>query len=153
MGRQFLDVDHLEIRRRKHTLRREQSQIRIVLVIDGVVLVAFNQAEQVRNLDADPTRVGDQRTQPLAEVDDVGNVREYIVCDHQVGLAMPGRYITTGLLTEEHDFGVDAPVPSHVGNVGGRLDPERSDATSNAVLEQVAVVARHLNNEGLIAEP
>ena len=124
-----------------------------MLVIDGVVLVAFDQPQQVRNLDADPTGVGNQRTQPLAEVDDVGNVCEHIVGDDQIGLAVPGCHITTGLLAEEHDLGVDAPVPSHLGNVGGGLDPERSDATRDAVLQQVAVVARHLNDEGLTPEP
>ena len=123
-----------------------------MLVIDGVVLVAFDQPQQVRNLNADPAGVGNQRTQSLAEVDDVGNMCKHIVGDDEVGLAVPGRHITTGLLAEEHDLGVDALGPSHFGNVGRRLDPERSNATRDAVLQQVAVVARHLNDEGLTPE-
>ena len=122
-------------------------------MVDGVVLIAFDQPEQVRNLDADPAGVGNERTQTLAEVDDVRNMGKYIVGDDEVGLAVSGRHITTGLLAEEHDLGVDALAPGHLGNVGRWLDPERSDTTRNAVLQQVAVVARHLNNEGLTPQP
>ena len=120
-----------------------------MLVIDGVVLVAFDQPQQVRDLDADPAGVGNQRAQSLAEVDDVGNMCEHIVGDNEVGLAVPVGDITTGLLAEEHHLGVDALAPSDLGNVGRRLDPERSDAARDAVLQQVAVVARHLDDKGL----
>ena len=89
MGGQLLDVDDLEIRSGKHTLCRQQGQVRVVLVVDGVVLVALDQPEQVRDLDAHPPGVGHQRTQPFAEVDDVGNVGEDIVGDDQIGLAVP----------------------------------------------------------------
>jgi len=153
MGGQLLDVDHLQIRGRKHTHRRKQGQIGIVLVIDGVVLVAFDQPEQVRNLNADAAGVRNQRTQTLAEVDDVRNMCNDIVCDDEVGSAVSRRHITTCLLAEEHDLGVDAPGLGHCGNVGRWVDPERSDAMRNAVLEQVAVVARHLNDEGFTSQP
>ena len=40
-----------------------------------------------------------------------------------------------------------------LGDVGGRLDAEAPDAARDDVLEQVAVVAGHLDDEGVGAEP
>ena len=61
MSGQLFDVDHCQIRSRQHTRRRQQGQVGVVLVVDRVVLIALDQPEQMRNLDAHPTGVGNQR--------------------------------------------------------------------------------------------
>ena len=83
--RQLLDVDDGETGRGQHALRRQQREVGVVLVVDRVVLVALDEPQQVRDLDADRAVVGDERAQALGEVDDVGHVGEHVVRDDEVG--------------------------------------------------------------------
>ena len=63
--------------------------------------------------------------------------------------------LAAGLLAEEHHLGRHALRDGGLGDVGGRLDAEGADAARDDVLEQVAVVAGHLDDErvGAEAEP
>ncbi len=123
-------------------------------MVDRVVLVALDESQQVRDLDGHPPRVGHEGSQPLGEVDDVGHVGEDVVGDDEVGRAVDGpRSLTPDLLAQERDLGRDALVHRGLGDVRGGLDAEAADAAGDDVLEQVAVVARHLDDEGARAQP
>ena len=59
------DIDHCEISGGEDPLGGQQREVGEVLVVDGVVLVALDEPEQVRNLDAHKAGVRDQSPQPL----------------------------------------------------------------------------------------
>ena len=122
-------------------------------MVDRVVLVALDQAQQVRDLDGQRAVVGEQLAQAAREVDDVGHVREDVVRDHEVGPAVPGGDVGPGLLSQEAHLGGDAALDRRLGDVGGRLDAQAPDAAVTHVLEQVAVVAGHLHDERVGGEP
>ena len=123
VGGQLLDVDHRQARRREHPLGGEQAEVGVVLVVDRVVLVALDEALEVGDLDAHDAVVGDQPTQPRAEVDDVGDVGEDVVGDDQVGAAVLLGDRGPGLLPEEGGLGGDPLVAGHLGDVGSGLHP------------------------------
>ena len=60
MCRELLDVDDGEAGGGEHALGRQQGEVREVLVVDRVVLVALDESEQVWDLDAEPTVDGEQ---------------------------------------------------------------------------------------------
>ena len=51
MGLQLIDVEELETVRREHLARGQEREVREVLVIDRVELVALHEAQEVRDLD------------------------------------------------------------------------------------------------------
>ena len=53
-----------------------------------------------------------------------------------------------GLLAQERDLGRHALLDRGLGHVRRGLDAERADAPFDDVLQEVAVVARHLDDEG-----
>ena len=92
--------------------------------------------------------VGHQRTQAPGEVDDVGHVGEDVVGDDQVGPAVLGGDVGLPVSSPRKRTSVGTPLlDRRLGDVGGRLDAEAADAAVAHVLEQVAVVARDLDDE------
>ena len=63
------------------------------------------------------------------------------------------RRSAAGLRTEELDLGRDAAGPGRLGDVRGRLDAEHGDAARAEVLQEIAVVARDLDDEALRGQP
>ncbi|GAA1988167.1 hypothetical protein GCM10009718_27160 [Isoptericola halotolerans] len=148
MAGELLDVDHGEPGGSEHPLRREQREVAVVLVVDGVVLVALDEAEQVRDLDAHPALVGDQRAQAVGEVDDVGHVGEHVVRHDQVGRTVGGTDRPARVRAEEVDLRGDTAPDRGGGDVRRRLDPQAPDPPVEHVLQEVAVVAGHLHHQG-----
>src|SRR5829696_6791442 len=101
MSREFLDVNHPEIRGGQHALGGQEGQVREVFVIDGVVLVALDEPQQVRNLDAHIAAIGYKSAQSLAEVDDVRHVGEDVVGHHEICSAVLSCYRQTGFFAEK----------------------------------------------------
>ena len=115
-------------------------------MIDGVVLVALNQPEEMRDFDADATFVSYEGSQSLTEVDDVRHVGEHIVGNDEVSLSVSDGHIHAGLLAEEHDLGLNAPAASDLER--WRLARyKRANTTSDAVLQKVSVVAGHFDHK------
>ena len=152
MTGQLLHVDDPQARRRQHALRRQQAQVRVVLVVDRVVLVSLDEPQEVRYLDAHVPLVGNERSQPVGEVDDVRHVGEHVVGHDEIGPAVLGGHLLPHPLPEKHDLGRDALREGHVGDVPRRLDTEGADAAGERVLEEVAIVAGDLDDEGLRPE-
>ena len=146
---EFVHVDHPQPGRGQRARGGQQGQVGEVLVVDRVVLPPLDQAEQVRELQRHHALVLDQRAQARREASDVGHMGEDVVRGHQIGPAVLPRDLATGLGAEELDLRPDAPGAGRLGHVRGRLDAEHRDALGLEVLEQVAVVARHLGDQAV----
>ena len=106
--RQLVDIDDAQPRRAERARSGEERQVRVVLVIDRVVLPPLDQAEQVRELERHETGVLDQRAESRGETADVGDVREDVVGDDQVGVSVLGGDRGPGFRAEELDDRRDA---------------------------------------------
>ena len=98
-------------------------------------------------LDGDHAVVGEHCLEPTDEVVEIGHVRHDVVGDHDVGGAVLGADGAGTVTTEEaHDGG-------HADRLGGGrrtgrgIDAQRADTRRHDVAQQVAVIARHLDDE------
>ena len=93
--------------------------------------------------------VGDQRAQPLAKSTMSGTWAKTLLATTRSARPCAVGDVLARLLAEEHAPRCGCPsVAGDLGDVGGRLDPQAPDAARDDVLQQVAVVARHLDDEG-----
>lgn len=152
MRGQQLDVHERESAARQRPDRGRDRVVLEVLVVDRVVLVLLDQGQQVLHLDGDPAVVGDQGAEPLGEPDHVGDVRVHVVGHHQVRRAVFGADGRSGVRAQELRERGHTGVPRRDADVHRRLDAEAADPAVHHVLEQVPVVARHLDHESVGAE-
>ena len=90
---------------------------------------------------------------PRHEVVQVRHLGEDVVADDQVGRpALRDELAAAVSAAEELDERRDAALDRRRGDVGGRLDAEDGNAPRDEVLEEVAVVARELDDAGARAE-
>ena len=137
---------------REDALDRDQRQVAEVLVVDGVELHALDQAQQVRELHRDRAARGEQVFHAADEVVDVGHVGQHVVAQQQVGLAVFAGDVGGGGPAHEAHRRRDTLADGHLGDVGGRLDPQHRDAGGDEVLEQVAVVAGDFHHAAVRAQ-
>ena len=149
MGGELLDVDHRQTVPGQRLLRRQQREVREVLVVDGVELDLVHEVEQVGELDAQPPLRFEDQGEAGHEVVEIGDVGEDVVGHDEVGGAAPPDQVGRRLSTEEGGLGGNPPLDGDGGHVGGRLDPEDGDAGGDEVLQQVAVVAGHLDDQAV----
>ena len=81
-----------------------------------------------------PPRAG---WKPLHEVVQVGNLREHVVPQHEIGRPPLVDQALRKLDAEEIDERLDTPLLRRARNVGSRIDPEHWNAPGQEVLEQV----------------
>ena len=153
MGVEQLDVDQRQPAGRQRPLGGQHRVVLEVLVVDRVELGALHQREQVLHLDRYPAVVRDERPQALGEPDDVRDVGVDVVQADQVGRPVLGADLRPGLRREERRQRRHALRPRGLADVHRRLDPQAPDAALRDVLQQVAVVARHLDDERRRPEP
>jgi len=121
-----------------------------VLVVDRVPLVLVDQPHQVRELHRDHAAGLQQRPHAGDEVVQVGDVREHVVAEQQVGRRVPG-HGARGLDAEELDQRCDPLLLGHLRDVRGRLDAEHRDLALVEELQQVAVVGGDLDDAAVRA--
>ena len=94
-----------------------------MLVVDRVVLEPFEQPSQMRELECGgaPQRAG---WKPLHEVVQVGNLREHVVPQHEIGRPPLVDQALRKLDAEEIDERLDTPLLRRARNIGSRIDPE-----------------------------
>ncbi len=83
-GWELVDVEDLEAVGPEHRPGREEREVREVLVVDRVELVARHQPRQVRELDRDHALGREHPLDAADEVVQVGDVRQHVVGDEQV---------------------------------------------------------------------
>ncbi len=142
-----LDVHQRQPAGRQRPLGGQHRVVLEVLVVDRVELGALHQREQVLHLDRYPAVVRDERPQATGEPDDVRDVGVDVVQADQVGRPVLSADLLPGLRREERRERGHALRPRGLADVHRRLDPQAPDASLCDVLQQVAVVARHLDDE------
>ena len=148
--RQLLDVEHRRPCGGEDALRREQREVREVLVVDRVELVVLDEPQQVRELHRDRRRRRRAAIcMPRDEVVEVGHVASTLLPSSRSALAAPPRAPRAVVAAEERDDRRDAPLdapPRRRSRPARRRAPARP--RSREVLQQVAVVARDLDDRG-----
>ena len=152
MGRQLLHIDQLEIVTRRQPLDGDEREVREMLVIDGVELVLSDQPLEVRELQGDHALRLEQARHPAHEVVEVGHLRQHVVADDEIGALALRHELGRELRSEEIDAGGYALLDRHLGDVGRGLDAQDGNAQRQEVLQQVAVIARQLDDETVGSE-
>ena len=152
MRRELFDVEDSDAVASEDRRHREEREVREVLVVDGVELVVLHQLEQVRELHGDDAVGGEQHRHSRDEVVEIGHVGQHVVAEEEVGADALATRLAGQLGAEELDACRDAAFNRRRRDVRGRLDPEHGDAALDEVLEQVAVVARDLDDLAVGAE-
>src|SRR5260370_17650984 len=112
-----------------------------MLVVDRVVLPSLDEAHQVRELQRYRALVFDECAQASGETPDVGNVSENVVGDHMIRLAVPCRYLLTGVRAEELDLRPDTTGTGRLRHVLGWIDAKHCHPRRLLVLNHLAVLA------------
>src|ERR1035438_3987974 len=127
---------------RLHDLdRADQGEIGEVLVVNRVELIEFNQTKQVRKLKCEDAFRLQQYLQAFHKVVEVGHLRQDVVAENEVSGTAIFHELFRQLRTEEAHERRNAFFDCHLGNVGGRLNPEYGNVLAHEILQQVAIVA------------
>ena len=118
-----------------------------MLVVDRVELDVLDQIDHRRVLDGQHTVVGQQVGEPTDEVVEVGHMRHHVVGDDHVSRAVVAADRRSSPTPEEVDDRRHPDLVRHPRRPRRRVDAQHADACSGCVPEQVAVVARHLNEQ------
>ena len=152
MGLELLNVDHAQPGRGQSAPGGQERQVRVVLVVDRVELTSLHEAKKVGKLQGHQTGVLHQGPETRREVPDVRDMGEHIVRSHQVGTSVALGDRSAGRRAEELDHRADAPRLCDLGHILCRLDSEDGNALGNKMLQEIAVVARHLGDQTVLGE-
>src|SRR5207247_8497014 len=104
MRLQLLHIEHHELVRREESLHRQQREVREVLVVNGVELIACNQPHQMRKLYRDHPTGRQQNPQSGNEVVEGGYLGEHVIPDQQVSPPAAGRDRKSTRLNSSHEW-------------------------------------------------
>jgi hypothetical protein len=153
VGRDLVEVDDRQSLGGEDAFGRREREVREVLVVDRVEEVRLDELHQVRELDRRRSLLREEGLHARDEVVQVRRLGEHVVGDDQVRRLRFLHELARRLLPEEGDAGRHSALEGCSGDVPGGLDPERRDLPLDEVLEQVAVVARQLDDEALLVQP
>ena len=152
MRRKLLDVDQLQAVPRRQALDGHEREVREVLVVDRVELVLRHQPLEVRKLQRDHAFRLQQERHAGDEVVEVGHLGQDVVADDQIG-ALPSATSASASATPKNStLRRNALVDRDLGDVGGRFDAEHRHAERQEMLQQIAVVARELDDQAVRSE-
>ena len=86
------------------------------------------------------------------EIVEVGDLRQHIVADDEVGRLTLGHQALRELQAEEFDQRRNILLARHFGDIGGRLDADDGNTQRQKMLKQISVVARDLEDLAFRAE-
>ena len=124
-----------------------EREVAEVLVVDGVELVLVDQPHDVGELHRQHAARREDDLHAGDEVVEIRHLREHVVAEEQVGRAAVRRELLGQLDSEEAHQGGHALRFGGRGDVGRRLDAERRDAGLDEPLQEIAVVARQLDDQ------
>ena len=149
---QLLHVDDPQARCRQHALRRQQAQVRVVLVVDRVELQPRSRGGRgvVSRWTPLPTV---RRGEPARPRNRSGPVHAPARCWPRPGRrARAGRrWSSASLRPEKADHRRHAVGDGPRRDIGGRLHAEAADASAHHMAQQSPVVRRHLDDEAPLA--
>src|SRR5919198_2003709 len=150
--RDLVDIEDRQMVRREDPLGRNEREVREVLVVDGVELVLAHELKKVRELDRDDAAWLEDDAQPLDKIIEIWNLSENVRAADEVGLSPCRAQLESRFLAEELDECRYPLRHSHPRNVGRGLDAQYRDPHRDEVLEQIAVIARDLDDEAASLE-
>ena len=107
-----------------------------MLVIDRVELVLVDEPLKMRELERDHTVRRQKMRHPCGEVVEIGDLRQHIVADDEVGPPTLGHESLRELQAEELDKSGNILLARHCGHVGGRLDADHGNTQRQEVLKR-----------------
>ena len=122
-------------------------------MVDRVELPALDHPQQVREFEGRHALRLQDLGEARGEIEDIGHVGQHVVGSGEVRLVALGGEPPGGVAAEEGDLRRHAALHRHAGDIGRRLDAEHRHAAGDEVLQQVAVVARDLDNLALRSQP
>src|ERR1700694_3164921 len=108
-----------------------------MLVIDGIELSAFDQPQQMRELERRDAIGGKQHRKPADKIPDVRSMRENVVGDNEIGMTAASDNSAGCIDTEKSDIGRNSLADSCLRDVCGGLDAEHLNGLE--MLQQIAV--------------
>src|SRR5690349_13016835 len=85
MRPQHLHIEESEAVVREHLFDRQEREVGEVLMVDGVELIVRHQAQQVRKLHRQHAVRLQQDLHSCHKIVEVGNVRQHIISQQQIG--------------------------------------------------------------------
>ena len=123
-----------------------------MLVVDRVELAMVDHRLDGRVLDGDDAVLGEQRGETGDEVVEIGDVRHHVVGHHGVGGTTLVEDPFGQRAPEEAGDRVDPDRPGGLGRTGCGIHAEGGNARGHRGAQQVAVVARDLDDEAVVVE-
>ena len=111
-------------------------------MIDRVELVFVDQPLKVGKLERNHAVRSKKMRHPRGEVIEVGDLRQHIVADDEVGRPPFGYESLRKPQAKEFDKCRNILLARHCGNIGGWFDAGHGNAQRQKVLKQISVVAR-----------
>src|SRR6516165_5584977 len=112
-----------------------------MLVIDGVELVLVNKPLKMRELERYHTIWGQQMHHSRSEIVEIGDLRQHIVADDELGPPTLGHELLCELQPEKLDEGRNILLAGGFRHIGRRLDAGHGNTQWQEVLKQISVVA------------
>ncbi len=147
MGRKLLNPIDPEASCQENTLHGQQRKIGKVLVIDRVELPLRDQLQQMGKFQRDRATGLERNRKATGEIIDVRDMGIDVVAQDQIRLAALGGQTLRQGFTEELTQHGDPQSLSGGGGAGRGLDPQAGNPSRAHVLQQVAIVAGHLNHQ------
>ena len=125
-----------------------------MFVVDRVELRLFNQSQEVRKLHAQDAVFSQNEAKPADKVIDIRDMGQNVVPDQQVAEATFIAQAFGQRDAEEFVNRVDACCARNFGNITRRLNAKDGNVAFFEILQQVAIVTRHLDDQrvGIEAE-
>ena len=120
-----------------------------MLVIDRVELVLLHEPQEMREFERDVASRLQDRGDSADEIVDVGHLRQDVVADDEIGR----RELRRERPSEEPGERFDAAFLRRLRDVLGGIDAEHLEAARDEELQEVAVIARQLDDAAVAAEP
>jgi hypothetical protein len=150
---ELLDVEDGQAVVIEYSADGRKREIGKVLVIDRIELIVFHQPDEMGEFHRDHPVISHQRCEAVDEIVQVRHMGEDIVAQDEIGPAAFVHDVSCGLPPEKPRPGFNAPLPRIRGDAVGGLDTEARDAFTDEVLQQIAVVTRNLDDEGIVIDP
>src|SRR5215469_8190962 len=152
VGRQLLDVKKCEPISSKNPFRGEEREVRKMLVVDGVELVALHQPQKVGKLQGEDALRLQCNFHSGHEVAQVRHLGEYIVANQQVRASLFPGQIGRHLFSEEPNKRRYPLLHSDFGDICGRFDPQNGNVLLDEILKKVTVIAGDFRDQALFAD-
>src|SRR6516165_5215101 len=128
-------------------VQRRYREIAEMLVIDGVELAAIDHVPDIGHLERRQAVFLQQRVDSLYEAMSISDVSEDVVTDDQIGALAVRLQLRCQLPREKRGQRGHACCSRSLSLFAGRIDAEHRHSFYHEILEEVAIIARQLDDQ------